>query len=340
MNTDSQRDELADDPWGSPGGSGPVDGPGAEPLSGVAAEDPPDQPLDVEAQEVRRRPLGPKIAIAVVAVLAVGSVGFGMHNLWRKLNPQSEVAQAQPEDRTEVLVSAGNAPVASAVPAATDQALMPGAVSTGSPVSTVIAGAAPAAVDVAKPVEPSVVVPAAPAAPISRPAGSAVPSLPSQVAAAPQVPPSPPMPADPAAIAEPTPSAAEIKRARLALEQKKPTARQGSAGQVDHAAEQTARAARRFTSTARPSGAAPRASRVAKSAPKEVPVETMRDLGLLGEYRIESIEPKYGEFQNAWIRSRSGQLRVVTSGDSVDGARILKVDGSSYTVQTTQGVIR
>jgi hypothetical protein len=40
------------------------------------------------------------------------------------------------------------------------------------------------------------------------------------------------------------------------------------------------------------------------------------------------------------VRSKDGQLRVVANGDTLDGARIIKVDGASYSVRTTQGEIR
>jgi hypothetical protein len=60
----------------------------------------------------------------------------------------------------------------------------------------------------------------------------------------------------------------------------------------------------------------------------------------LTSYRIVSIYPRSGEFQQAWLRAPSGRMVVVGVGDELDGARVQAVDFTQHVVKTSQGQIR
>lgn len=64
-------------------------------------------------------------------------------------------------------------------------------------------------------------------------------------------------------------------------------------------------------------------------------------LGVMTTYRIESISPKTGDYQMAWVRRLDGgKLRIVAAGDLLDGMRVLQVDSARFAVRTNQGEIR
>lgn len=59
-----------------------------------------------------------------------------------------------------------------------------------------------------------------------------------------------------------------------------------------------------------------------------------------GNYKIVSIYPRTGEFQQAWLRAPSGRIVVVGAGDELDGAKVQSVDFVQHVVKTSQGQIR
>lgn len=60
----------------------------------------------------------------------------------------------------------------------------------------------------------------------------------------------------------------------------------------------------------------------------------------LSEYRLMSIWPKTGEFQQATLKDGAGANYVVRAGDTLGGARIKSVDALTFTVETDAGFIR
>lgn len=69
-------------------------------------------------------------------------------------------------------------------------------------------------------------------------------------------------------------------------------------------------------------------------------VESQSSLGIVTAYKIESIHPRTGEHQMAWVRSGNGKLRIVAAGDTLDGMRVISVDATKFSVRTNQGEIR
>lgn len=61
---------------------------------------------------------------------------------------------------------------------------------------------------------------------------------------------------------------------------------------------------------------------------------------LLSNYKIYAMYPNKGDHQAAHIVDSNGRVMVKRAGDSIDGARVLKVDSATWTVQTTDGEIR
>lgn len=65
-----------------------------------------------------------------------------------------------------------------------------------------------------------------------------------------------------------------------------------------------------------------------------------RSTGSFNGYKLMSIWPKTGEFQQATVKDLKGANHVVRAGDSIDGIRVRSVNAASYEVETDSGVIR
>lgn len=339
MSTQNNPAEVDLDPWGR-SSQDAADGDLAQVADHgeQANDDHPvhDAPLDVEASEVapkRKSPVVP-VLLGVVALGVLGVVGSAGLKVYRALVPQQQVAEASAAPIEEIAVPA--APAAAAV---TEQ---PSAAQLGLPSGGAASAGMEPAASISLVTAPAVAAPVLPAspAPTATPAQTTAEAR-SRTAAAEAAPPA----------AAPT-SAEKVVQARQASEAPsrgsrpaaKPSASVGSdeatAARAEARAERArARAQQREQVAAARKARAAAAASSAKSVESEGVAERV-STGQLTGYRVESIDPKFGEFQLAWVRTRSGALRVVTTGDTIDGARVTRVDGSSFSVQTTQGVIR
>lgn len=59
---------------------------------------------------------------------------------------------------------------------------------------------------------------------------------------------------------------------------------------------------------------------------------------LLMSFKIMAFEPRFGQFQQAWIKSESGEITIIRSGDSFQGIQVTKI--SDGIVKTSQGDLR
>lgn len=57
-------------------------------------------------------------------------------------------------------------------------------------------------------------------------------------------------------------------------------------------------------------------------------------------YTLLAIQPRQGEFQQAWVRDPKGVLTIVSPGDRVGGLQVIRIDGKRGEVLTAAGVIR
>ena len=57
-------------------------------------------------------------------------------------------------------------------------------------------------------------------------------------------------------------------------------------------------------------------------------------------YSLLAINPRTGDFQQAWVRDAAGKLRIVSAGDRIGSLQVLRVDGDKGEVLTAAGVIR
>ncbi len=83
--------------------------------------------------------------------------------------------------------------------------------------------------------------------------------------------------------------------------------------------------------------------RVAKARTKRTPDKTDTEVGqgVLRQYRVMSIWPRNGEFQQAWIKDEpTGRIHIVRVGDVLDGMRVLSVDSKTNAVRMDQGEVR
>lgn len=212
------------------------------------------------------------------------------------------------------------APAASAAPAA--HASAPGArahteqpAATSSEVAAVLSKAN-------QPDRTAPVLAAAPAAPAAVPAAAA-PAQPVQTAAAHQQ----QQAVQTAALTKP---AVVIKRAPAGGDQ--PAAVPARVAPV--AATQGAqpqRVARSSTQVARRH--APQKERAAKQKQPEA-------LEQLVDYTLLAINPRSGEFQQAWVRDSKGKLQILSKGDRIGQLRVIRIDGGRGEVVTGAGVIR
>lgn len=328
------------------------------------------QVVDAEATVRRKKKLGPALVMATVAVVALGVAGMGMHGLYRKIFPApQEVASVGEQPSYEVPVEPAKGDSSPALPqvaaASAPAAGLPG-VSTGSEATTIGAAGAPqtpaaaqpapqlASSPVAAPATPSIAAgsapaPAAPAVAIA-PAAPAAPTVATRAApTAPVVPvAAPAVAAQPAAPAnmpvEKTPerltAGSSVHDDPAASHASPGTARKASRKRAASASAKPVRAVIAARATRQGEGVRSAARGNARSQARKAEAIPEVGLGVLTGYRIESIEPNFGQHQIAWIRGKDGRLSVVAVGDAFDGGRVLKVDGASYSVRTTQGEIR
>jgi hypothetical protein len=364
-----------DDPW-SQARKGPHT-PEAGATDDGYTEPVPDNVVDAQATEVpnRKRSIVPKLVFGTIFLVVLGVAGGGIYSLYRKIVPAPEVASNE-DRREEVVEGPGAKPAAQvglpgvnqpggeastigarppAQPAVDPAALAGPAPAPAPPAAAAPVATAPAVVAQAAPAPapaPVASVAPAPAAPAATPAPAFAPAA-APVAKAPEVR-SPAaaiaaQKADAASAAKET-ARAERQQQRLnaaAARKQERQARAAAAATTAAVAPQAPRAvarprAERPGRTVVASSTTSRAGRASSrrnASASASPVEQAGTATLTG-YRIESIEPRFGEHQNAWIRSRDGRLRVVSAGDAFDGGRVVQVDGASYRVQTTHGVIR
>lgn len=297
--------------------------------------------VDAAATELppRKKSIVPKLVIGGVVIAVLGVAGSGMYNLYRKIRPAPQ----------EVAVVDTPVEAREAAPAV---AAIPGGPAPGGAATTIGASVPAAPIDPAAVAAPAEAAATLPATTAPHDSGMVtVTTAATPVAATPNHAPAAAAGTAPAAVATPQVPAPRTEAAK--------------ATQSPHArplAQHTGRAATKHRSAAksRPthavaaaSAGSSRAIRVAlkrrpavhaatigDSAPAK-PTETEQlESSLLTGFRIESIEPHFGVHQNAWIRSRTGRLQVVRTGDMFEGGKVLKVDAARYEVVTTQGVIR
>lgn len=80
-------------------------------------------------------------------------------------------------------------------------------------------------------------------------------------------------------------------------------------------------------------------SRAIKGGDSSVGEGPRRTEQLMG-YSLLAINPRVGDFQQAWVRDSAGRLQIVSSGDRLGSVQVLRIDGAKGEVQTAAGVIR
>ncbi|MEJ8837587.1 hypothetical protein [Ramlibacter sp. AN1133] len=310
-------DGTHDDPWGTLNATRQTS---ATENLGAAGGEPfhdGEHVVDTTATEVptpAKNSIVPKLVIGLVMVAVLGATGSGLYKLYRGMFPPPEIAAAEPQ----VEVPRQPPSAAAALPGVAQPAGVAstiGAAPATPQIDPTAVAAAPSAATVAS--TPSLVAPAA------KPVDAPVVAAPKASTAAPVA--TPPAAAEPLAVAEAKPA-----HQAAALRASKP-----------HTAPKPGRAATQVASSQHVKAKPARRAAPATSTPPDVAsdVEQSASAVLVG-YRVESIEPRFGEHQNAWVRRRDGRLVVLSAGDAFEGGRVTRVDGAAFQVQTTNGVIR
>jgi hypothetical protein len=88
--------------------------------------------------------------------------------------------------------------------------------------------------------------------------------------------------------------------------------------------------------------AAPKASISAKAPTKSTTGSTTQrhSAEMVIGYTLLAINPRTGDFQQAWVRDGAGKLQIVGAGDRLGSLQVLRIDGLRGEVVTGAGVIR
>lgn len=57
-------------------------------------------------------------------------------------------------------------------------------------------------------------------------------------------------------------------------------------------------------------------------------------------YTLLAINPRTGDFQQAWVRDSQGKLQILSKGDRLGSVQVLRIDGEKGEVVTAAGVVR
>ncbi|HWS26695.1 MAG TPA: hypothetical protein VN259_09025 [Xanthomonadales bacterium] len=347
---------FEEDFWGDGGAqaASAASAPGqADASPSAAAAQPPEDALDVDSTDVpRKKSKMIPIVIGVVFLAAMGTVGSALWSAYQKFAPPSPGGAG--ETRRSGAAGGGVIDMAAApqAPAQKESSLpAPGNAAGGvilfpsSPASAASSTVAGAAAPVfASGVDPALAAPPAPPAPAAPPVTA--PAAPAQ-----------PVAGEPAAQVAP---AAPVPQPEAPAPKKEPVKKQAAARAVSSApadsvqpkAPKPKKEAVKRSAVARPSAGTPasktasvKEARGGASASSRKPAQTERveaGLGQLSRYKVLSIWPRTGEFQQAWISSAGspGKVYIVRAGDELDGMRVLSVDSAANRVQTNHGEIR
>ena len=308
-------------PWGPAATDGTPasdDGmwPDGDATSPAAAHTELDDPavVDVEHEELpvarKRNALVPVLLVSV-GLAAIGGTAAGLYNLYGKLMGGGSTTQAQAGPGGPALIDTNAAakPPGLAMPGGNGTpAVLPSGSATPDPVAS-----APA-----------------PSAPAHDPAPAPATAVTAAPAVAPAPAPAAPPAAAPAVATAPTQPAAAAAERRPKVAKARPQTQPREEVMVETRPKGPARTASVNTGDS------------AKRKPQAEEVVTAKTPApsSLGRYKIESIYPRTGEFQQAWVRDGAGRLRVVRAGDTLDGLRIESVDFKQHAVKTSDGTIR
>lgn len=350
---------LPEDPWAAAAEHDRLDGQEGEERAGhdggVGQDLPPydDNVVDVHAAEARPRKKSRAVlaGLALVGLGVVGGTGMMLYSLYTKLFPSSRTQQVVQQADTGAIDTAATAPPASPAPApatptpdaaglgagrAAGAVYPSGSASAGEPVqsgpaqpvgpATPVEQPSPAAPAAAPPAERTASGPAA--APLTAPGANAEPPAAKPVTAAPAAPSTAPATAVPLAS-----HAVARSRHRPRAATSKPVQAAGVESPV----------AARATPDSRPAKpshpAAPRKATGTAAAAQKAPQNAVA-LDVLNQYRVMSIWPRSGDFQQAWVRDPKGKIHILQAGDSIEGTTVVSVDFKQYVVRTAQGQIR
>jgi hypothetical protein len=353
---------LPEDPWAAAAENDRLDGQEGDGRAGhdggVGQELPPydDNVVDVHAAEAkpRKRSRAVLAGLALVGLGVIGGTGMMLYSLYTKLFPSSRAQQVVQQADAGAIDTAATAPPASPAPtpaaptadapglgagrtagavypagsASSGEPSQPGPAQPVGPATPVEQAAAPAPAP-AQAVAPAERPASAPAvSPVAAPVASVKPPAAKTGAAAPAAPSTAP------AAAGPGPSQAVARsrhRPRAAVS--KPVQQAGVESPVAARATPDARAQK-------PSHpVAPRKATGTATAAKPSP-QNAAALDVLNQYRVMSIWPRSGDFQQAWVRDPKGRIHVLQAGDSIEGTTVVSVDFKQYVVRTAQGQIR
>lgn len=287
--------------------------------------------VDVQASEaapVKKGRLVPAliILVGVVALVSAGSAGW---SAYQRINPKSNrsVATGTPVIDTTAVAPAADAPVPPAAPGAAAEAGISATAAAAAPGAAVTAFPAPGGLATTSTLAELSPVTAA-ATEKAAAEKAATEKAAAEVAAAAIV--------AAAAAEKPVVQATAVTKSEAtgkAKPARRPTARSVAGQQADSKGRKTA-------STQRRSGSRHAQSRRASDQGKAPDGTRDGVAGTLVRYRVMSIYPRVGEFQQAWIRETdSGRIFIVSAGDKIDGMQVKRVDASAYVVTTTQGEI-
>lgn len=290
-----------------------------------AAARPPEEALDVDSTDVpRKKSKMVPIVIGAVFLAAMGTVGSALWSAYQKFAPPSPGGAG--ETRRSGAAGGGVIDMAAPpqAPAQKESSLpAPGNASSGVilfPSGAASAASTPVAAAATQPasgIDPSAVASSAQPAPVDGAGGER------------------PAPVAPAATPDgKEPGAAPARRPEAPTPKPKKEA----------VKKQTvARASTRGTPTSKT--AVVKEAKAGASVPSRRPSKAEQveaDLGRLTRYKVLSIWPRTGEFQQAWVTrsDSSAKVYIVRAGDELDGMLVLAVDSVANRVRTNYGEIR
>ncbi|MDF2461832.1 MAG: hypothetical protein K0Q43_67 [Ramlibacter sp.] len=317
-------------------------------------------------QRAKKKGLGIWIAMGAMAAVTFGGLYAALSPVLAIFNPptaqvkpnrgaimaieamKTDGAQTAASAAAKAASSAAVAAVAAAAPAPAVASIEPPAAPAISPVASATVPAVIAAANASAPAEPAQVA-AVKAASSDPSTASAVAAVLANAQRAVPVPAAPPAPVAAAAqvpvataAAKPAPKVEEGTGPKVAAVAAEPVPGAAPPKKADRAKRTNRSAAVRSRASRAAKSQAPTGGSKAKVTNQAVEAERAPEhtAGVLVGYTLLAINPRTGDYQQAWVRDALGKLQIVGKGDRLGTLQVLRVDGARGEVLTPAGIIR